>query len=150
MTRVGLTLIGALLAAATGMASAFSAEEQTAVAYITERYADAPEPGAQARYSPRIEKLWAQCRKREKKTGDPCMDFDIWVNAQDWEIKNLKVDLLKNDGAATTVLASFDNFDRRENINFRLIKDKKGWIVDEIATGRGTLSSVRQGKPSKC
>jgi hypothetical protein len=47
------------------------------------------------------------------------------------------------------VLASFDNFDRRENINFRLIKDKKGWMVDEIATGCDTLLSVRQGKPSK-
>ncbi len=59
-------------------------------------------------------------------------------------------DLLLTGAGATTVLASFDNFDRRENINFRLIKDKKGWIVDEIATGPGTLSSVRQGKPSKC
>ncbi len=150
MTNIRLAVIGALLLAAAGAADVFAASAQTAVDYITERYADAPEPGAQARYSPRIEKLWAQCRKREKKTGDPCMDFDIWVNAQDWEIKNLKVDLLKDDPAATTVLASFDNFDRHENINFRLLKDKKGWMVDEIATGCDTLSSVLEGKPSNC
>jgi len=58
-----------------------AAADQPAVAYITARYADTPEPGAKARYSPRIEKLWAACAKKEKKTGDPCMDFDIWVNA---------------------------------------------------------------------
>ncbi len=150
MTNVRLAAIGALLLALASAGSVFAANEQTAVAYITERYADAPEPGAKARYSPRIEKLWAQCRKREKKTGDPCMDFDIWVNAQDWEIKNLKVDLLKDDGAATTVLASFDNFDRHENINFRLFRDKTGWMVDEIATGCDTLSDLLEGKPSQC
>ena len=61
----------------------------TAVAYITARYADKPEPGAKARYSPRIVKLWAACTKKEKKTGDPCMDFDIWVNAQDWESRKI-------------------------------------------------------------
>jgi hypothetical protein len=74
-----------------------AAADQPAVAYITARYADTPEPGAKARYSTRIVKLWAACTKKEKKTGDPCMDFDIWVNAQDWEIKNLKIEPLKSD-----------------------------------------------------
>lgn len=129
---------------------ALAAADQTAVAYVTARYADKPEPGAKARYSPRIVKLWAACTKKEKKTGDPCMDFDIWVNAQDWEIKNLKVEPLKSDAQTAGVLASFDNFERHEDINFRLIKDKKGWMVDDISTGCGTLTDVLQGKPSTC
>ena len=36
------------------VASQAPAAEETAVAYITARYADKPEPGAKARYSPRI------------------------------------------------------------------------------------------------
>ena len=47
-------------------------------------------------------------------------------------------------------MASFDNFDRHEDINFRLIKDKRGWMVDDISTGCGTLTDVLQGKPSTC
>lgn len=127
-----------------------AAADQPAVAYITARYADTPEPGAKARYSPRIEKLWAACTKKEKKTGDPCMDFDIWVNAQDWEIKNLRIEPLKSDAKTAGVLASFDNFDRHEDINFRLIKDNKGWMVDDISTGCEMLSDVLKGKPSTC
>jgi hypothetical protein len=142
-----------LLAAAISLVLApapLAAAEQDAVAYITERYGDAPEPGGKARYSPRIDKLWAECNKREKKTGEPCMDFDIWVNAQDWEIKNLKIDPVKNEGNKSTVKASFDNFGRHEDISYDLIKDKKGWTVDEISTGCDTLSGVLQGKPSTC
>jgi hypothetical protein len=63
-----------------------AAEDETAVAYITARYADKPEPGAKARYSPRIEKLWVACTKKEKRPATRCMDFDIWVNAQDWRL----------------------------------------------------------------
>ena len=129
---------------------ALAAEDQTAVAYITARYADKPEPGAKARYSPRIVKLWAACTKKEKKTGDPCMDFDIWVNTQDWEIKNLKIEPLKSDAKTAGVLASFDNFDSHEDINFRLIKDKKGWMVNDISTGCEMLSDVLKGRPSTC
>jgi hypothetical protein len=143
-----------LLVAAVSLLSIASlplaAADQDAAAYITARYADKPEPGAKARYSPRIVKLWAACTKKEKKTGDPCMDFDIWVNAQDWEIKNLKIEPLKSDAKTAGVLASFDNFDRHEDINFRLIKDNKGWMVDDISTGCEMLSDVLKGKPSTC
>jgi hypothetical protein len=126
------------------------AAEQTAVAYIQARYADDPEPGDKARYSPRIEKLWAQCNEREKKTGDPCMDFDIWTNAQDWEIKKLKIEQTGSGADSASVKASFDNYDRHETIGYDLLKDKKGWMVDEIKTDCDTLSGVLKGEQSKC
>ncbi|MGA9604626.1 MAG: hypothetical protein WBQ82_10980 [Methyloceanibacter sp.] len=144
--RVLLVAVSLLSIASLPLAAA----EQDAVAYITARYADTPEPGAKARYSPRIVKLWAACTKKEKKTGEPCMDFDIWVNAQDWEIKNLKIEPLTSDARTAGVLASFDNLDRHEDINFRLIKDKKGWTVDDISTGCDMLSDVLKGKTSTC
>jgi len=74
-----------------------AAADQTAVDCIQERYADKSEPGAKARYSPRIDALWAACNLKEQASGDPCMDFDIWVNAQDWEIKDLKIEQVKGD-----------------------------------------------------
>jgi len=69
---------------------------------------------------------------------------------QDWEIKNLKIEPLKSDAKTAGVLASFDNFDRHEDINFSLIKDKKGWMVDDISTGCDMLSDVLKGKISTC
>jgi len=149
MSSRTLLLVAATLLAVANVRNAPAAEE-TADAYIAARYADAPEPGAKARYSPRIEKLWAACTKKEKKTGDPCMDFNIWVNAQDWEIKNLKIDLVKGEADKAEVTAIFDNFDSHQKITYSLIKDDKGWMVDERSTGCGTLSGVLQGKPFTC
>ena len=45
-----LLLIAALLLVAAGAHRALAAQDQTAVAYILERYTDKPEPGAKARY----------------------------------------------------------------------------------------------------
>jgi hypothetical protein len=125
-----------------------NAADQTAVDYIKERYADTPEPGAKARYSPRIQALWIACDLKEQASGDPCMDFDIWVNAQDWEIKDLKIEQLKADDNSARVLASFSNADRKETIGFDLLRDSQGWVVDEISTGCDTLSGVLKGKSS--
>jgi hypothetical protein len=149
---MGKAVIRRILAASiivTGLAPfASTAADQTALAYIQERYADKPEPGAKARYSPRIDKLWAACTKKEKQSGDPCMDFDIWVNAQDWKIKDLKIEQTRGDDKSAQVMASFSNMDRKETISFDLLRDPKGWTVDEISTGCDTLSGVLKGEPS--
>jgi hypothetical protein len=118
------------------IASSLIAADQTAVDYITERYADAPEPGAKARYSPRIQALWIACDLKEQASGNPCMDFDIWVNAQDWEIKDLKIEQLKADDNSAHVLASFSNTNRKETIGFDLLRDSQGWLVDTALLDR--------------
>jgi hypothetical protein len=144
--RVLLVAVVSLLSVAS---LPLAAADQPAVAYITARYADTPEPGAKARYSPRIEKLWAACTKKEKKTGDPCMDFDIWVNAQDWEIKNLKIEPLKSDAKTAGVLASFDNFDRHEDINSASSRTTRaGWWTTSRPAAR--CFPTLKGKPSTC
>ncbi len=140
MRKSAYLLIFAAGAAAIAMPLSVSiAADQTAVAYIQARYADKPEPGAKARYSPRIDKLWAACKKKEKQTGDPCMDSDIWVDAQDFEIKTLKIEQTTGGADSALVKSSFD-----------LLKDKKGWMVDEVHTDCDTLTSVLNGEPSKC
>ena len=141
--------LGLVASLAFGMQLApLAAADQSAVDYIKQRYADGPEPGAKARYSPRIQALWAACDLKEVASGDPCMDFDIWVNAQDWEIKDLKIEQIKADDNSAHVLASFSNMDRKESISFNLLREPQGWVVDEISTGCDTLSGVLKGEPS--
>lgn len=144
MRIVSLCLVASLVF---GMQFALAADE-SAVDYITQRYADAPAPGAQASFSPRIQALWTACDLMEVASGDPCMDFNIWVNAQDWEIKDLKIEQIKADDKSAKVMAHFSNMDRKESISFDLLREPQGWVVDEISTGCDTLSNVLQGKPS--
>jgi hypothetical protein len=144
MRIVSLCLVASLVL---GIQVALAADE-SAVDYITQRYADAPAPGAQASFSPRIQALWAACDLKEVASGDPCMDFNIWVNAQDWEIKDLKIEQIKADDKSAKVMAHFSNMDRKESISFDLLREPQGWVVDEISTGCDTLSNVLQAKPS--
>ena len=88
--------------------------------------------------------------RAKKKSGDPCIDFDIWVNAQDWKIKDLKIEQTTGGKDSASVKASFDNMGTKTVITFDLFKDKKGWVVDEVHTDCDTLTSVLNGEPSKC
>jgi hypothetical protein len=143
-----IVLLGLVASLVLGMQFALAAD-QSAVDYIKERYADEPAPGAQASFSPRLQALWIACDLKEQMSGDPCMDFNIWVNAQDWEIKDLEIEQLKADDKSAKVTASFSNMDRKEAIRFDLLREPQGWVVDEISTGCDTLSGVLKGKPSR-
>ena len=57
------TLLGLLTSAP------LAAADQSAVDYIKARYADDPEPGAKARYSPRIQALWAACDLKNRRAA---------------------------------------------------------------------------------
>ena len=78
------------------------------------------------------------------------MDFDIWVNAQDFEIKDLKVEQISGGKDSASVKASFDNMGTKTVISYDLFKDKTGWVVDEISTDCDTLSGMLKGEASKC
>ena len=126
------------------------AEEQTALAYVQARYKDKPEPGADARYSRRIERLWGECEEREAETGEPCMTSNLWVNAQDWEIKNQAFDQTVDEAERAQIVSTFDNMGRATKITIDLSKDDEGWAIDDIGTGCDTLSGVLRAEGSIC
>ena len=126
------------------------AEEQTALAYVQARYKDKPEPGADARYSRRIDRLWEKCEEREAETGDPCMDSNLWVNAQDWEIKDQTFEQTVDEAERAQVVSTFDNMGRATKITIDLVKDDEGWTIDDIGTGCDTLSGVLRAEGAIC
>jgi hypothetical protein len=126
------------------------AEEQTALAYVQARYKDKPEPGADARYSRRIERLWGQCEEREAETGEPCMDSNLWVDAQDWEIKDQTFEQTVDEAERAQIVSTFDNMGRATKITIDLVKDDEGWAIDDIGTGCDTLSGVLRAEGSIC
>jgi hypothetical protein len=136
-----------LLASLAGLLSA--AEDQSAAAYVEALYA-AEWPGKGARYSPRIEALWAACEKKAEAAEEPCMDFDFFIMGQDYVLSDLKIEPQKDDDKTAKVRVSFDNQGRDIVLLFDLIRDTKGWMIEEMTAECETLSGALEHKEPAC
>ena len=60
------------------------------------------------------------------------LDFDPFIDAQDWEISN--IDILVDDGAPgnATVTVKFTNFDKAATVRLDLVKIKNDWRIADI------------------
>ena len=67
--------------------------------------------------------------------GVGVIDFDIFYNAQDAEIKNLSVGDAKISGGKAVVDVSFDNFGKKNLISYYLTKEKSSWKISNINYG---------------
>jgi hypothetical protein len=84
---------------------------------------------------------------RSQATQEPILDFDPFVNAQDWQIGAVAVTtdgVVENSHA--TVRAHFVNGDREDEVVYDLIWEGGGWRVDNIRhEGWDLRQIVRQG-----
>lgn len=67
------------------------------------------------------------------------LDFDPLFNAQDIEIKNLRVAPaeIRKSGEDSTVVVTFRNYDRPNRLTFLLHKTGTGWRIRDIDYGSG-------------
>lgn len=140
--RLAAAMFG-LLALAT--APAF-AEDQSAAAYIRSFYPPDDPNAPEARYTPRTAALWDRCFKRAGANGDACMDFDMFVQGNDFDLSGLKVEQLTGDAKQAVVKAEFKNFGKDETVIFTLMHDDQGWMIDEITSGCNVLTELLQDK----
>ncbi len=77
------------------------------------------------------------------KAGEvPLLNGDPFVDAQDWEISNLKT-AVKSTGAKTAVAtASFTMFMKPRTVTLDLINTAAGWRITEIRSGSGSLRAL--------
>jgi hypothetical protein len=146
--RVLPLAFAALLILAT-LPAAATVKQQSAVAYVESIYADRESPGGTARYSPRLDKLWDECYRRAKKNGDACMDFSMIVMGNDAELTDVTVVQKKGGAKSAIVDAHFKNFGKDTTVTYDLIRDKQGWMIDEMRSGCYVLSDSLQDK-AKC
>jgi hypothetical protein len=145
-----LVAAAAWLMLASAYFPAVAADDGSAVAYINGLYLDKDYPGKDARYSQRLDELRAACEKRADQADDICIDFDFFTMAQDFELSAVKVEQKSGDPQKAKVEANFKNFGKDTTVTFDLIKDDKGWMIDEMTSGCETLSGVLQGKTASC
>lgn len=67
-----------------------------------------------------------------ERDGVGVLDFDALYNAQDFDIKNFSVSQPKITGEKAEVVASFNNFDQKQNITFSLVKKGDSWKISDI------------------
>ena len=101
-------------------------------------------------YSPRLQKLFDADRKRTPKDDIGRLDFDPFINGQDWDIKSVVVTEASRQGDRATVRVTFTNFGKAQEIVYDLVRGSQRWQIDDIASQkdpRWTLSKILAGAP---
>ena len=83
----------------------------------------------------------SEMRKAKARGEVPKLDGDPFLDAQEWDIKNLVI-TVKADGARATGEVSFDNFDKRTRIILDLVKTLPGWRIAGIKGPSGSLNDL--------
>jgi hypothetical protein len=100
-------------------------------------------------FTTRLSKLILDDRKRAKgEVG--CLDFDFWINGQDWTITNLSVTGGAAEKDRQTVIARFQNLGTPEEIHFDFLRIDGRWLLDEVQSIKGdrwTLSAILKCAP---
>ena len=65
------------------------------------------------------------------------LDFDPLYNAQDIHITRFRVGAPALEGDKATVPVTFNNYDRKENLKFSMVKTATGWKISNIDYGEG-------------
>lgn len=121
-------------------------------------YAEAPNrPPAEPRYaySARLGALFTAYEEWGAAHDDlvGSLDFDWWVNAQDWEIGDVNVTGTEAAPERRVVTARWRNYDRTDSSRFVFLREHGLWVLDDVINGTGggddgwTLSELLKQRP---
>jgi hypothetical protein len=60
------------------------------------------------------------------------LDFDPYIDGQDYQITDLKIGEATIKGETATVEVTFKNFDTPDDLTFTLVKEDDGWKIDDV------------------
>lgn len=150
MHRLALILIVALYSP-----FALAQTRNDPVAFITDIYktyqADTEPPGYSDVYSHRLQALIDADAKVTPEGEVGKIDWDVFVNGNDWQLSKLTITLISKSGARAQVLARFFNFKDPHEILFNLVREDGRWAIDDIREikkgNRWTMSKILTGAP---
>ncbi len=134
-----LPIAAFVLALFAHVAPGFAADEDP-VAFVRSIYAGyastaadhAPDLDDPRLYSKRLNVLMARMKKTCVE-GDICgVDFDYFVNGQDYELHDVAVDLAEKTDRDAKVVARFRNFKHAERMVFSLTREDDRWVIDDL------------------
>ena len=102
--------------------------EHVYAAYQTEAFPEYPVE----LYTPALRQLWDDAMARSEETEIPVLDFDPFVNAQDYELTELVVADPIIEGSSASVTVGFLNFGQPTELRFHVALGPDGWLIDDI------------------
>jgi hypothetical protein len=96
-------------------------------------------------------KLWStRTKKKRRKAWFGRIDWDVFVDGQDWKLSGLKIALVSKSATHAQVRATFKNFDHPSNMLFDLALEDGHWRVDDVEKTlkpRWTMSKILMDAP---
>jgi len=100
--------------------------------------------GGPARYfTPELARIMeadATAAAKRKEVG--ALDGDPFVDAQDFEITDVKIDVKDSAPDKATGTVTFKNFGKDTTVTYDLVKLKQGWRIDDIHMPSGSLRAL--------
>lgn len=136
--RLVMALILAVALGAAAPPKEVDDDPASLIAAIYKTYADiAPGeegmPGLPGIYSKRLQALLDKDARETQDGMVGRIDWDVFVDGQDWQLSELKIEPVSLDAAKAQIRASFKNFGEPKNMLFDLVREEGGWRIDEIA-----------------
>jgi hypothetical protein len=133
-------------------AAAEAAPDSDPVALIKAIYAtyETDTPGLENIYSTRLQALLDKDEKETPEGEVGRIDWDVFVNGQDWKLSELKITLVSKTADRAQIRASFKNFGDANNILFDLVRENGAWRVDDVQNTlppRWTMSKILTDAP---
>jgi hypothetical protein len=92
--------------------------------------------------SPLAQAMIADFAEAEKRGEVPMLNGDPFIDAQDWEISNLKI-AVKPTGADTAVaVVAFVIFNEPRTVTLELVNTRAGWRIADIRWSSGSLRAL--------
>lgn len=98
-------------------------------------------------YTARLAGLFEKDRRMAKgEVG--CIEFDFWVNGQDWNLSKVKVSSQNVAGHPDQriVVAAFENLRTPMELHFHFVQQRGKWLLDDVESVKGpekwTLSKL--------
>jgi hypothetical protein len=153
--RLGFGFLPALLAAGLLFAAPLLAAQQTARAFVEAIYAHyqgidpdgvslSTDDELQHYFTPDLARQLAEYSRAAQARGDvPELDGDPFVDAQDWQLSDLAIDVDDAATRKTTAKVSFKNQNRPMTIRLDLVKIGDAWKIADIHWPEGSLRQLR-------
>jgi hypothetical protein len=77
-----------------------------------------------------------------KKHEAPLLNGDPFVDAQDWQIADLKIEMISASRRNATGVITFTNADEPRRVTLDLVKTGDGWRIYEIKAPSGSLREL--------
>lgn len=122
-----------------------------AATYAAYRASNTATPEVDYAYSPRLAALFRDYAAAQSPDEVGALDFDWWVNGQDWEISEPALTQSDQGPDRRLVTARFTNLGTAETIRFGFVRGNGRWYLEDVLGGSGdegwTLSALLSERP---